>query len=330
MIEHGGGGGWNDIPSIEVGGAGSGVTTNAPDWWSRMLGFFKGEGITDIDLSSGLSRETAIDLAATLFSTTDPVAFLASIVFGLFKNLPTWIEGCENTHRKATAIYDKYKQAEATLIADNKMKPVKDVKPYDNNPVPATLAVRADGITSTKPSDVQPKLMAQRLMLGQNQRVKIDYDLSSEYWSSTQGCQAEWSWVKIISNRNGAVYTWFEKICKAQGAFLQGTQGKEKGSEHINLPAGEYIVLACCTGDTPYKVVPKPGESYADIKVEYATPKPMLSLFGNGFFKYVPWLLMGGGLLYAGYFALTKVRKAGRTGSSRGYYGSRNRGRRRH
>lgn len=289
------------------------VPTGGGEWWQKLLGIIQGWSWDEpYDWREPTFQFRLQDFVATAFSATDPATFFIITALNLLKNVPTWVKSCEETHAKATSIFEQFQRAEVAEIANQKMKPVVSVRPYDSRPQAATLSLGVEGNTGTDVADLKPEWKVQTLKIGQDQNVKVSWDLSSEYWSSLQSCQAEWSWVRIISNVNGSVKVWLSEFAKAQGGLTQGTQGKNKSDKTITLPAGEYLVIVCCTGDTPYKVLPRPGESHARVVVEYAVPRPVSGILGIGA-NLLPWLLVGAGTLTAGYLAVKAFKGSSRS-----------------
>lgn len=236
-----------------------------------------------------------------ILAGTKPEILFVQLAGQFLAGLPGWFEGCSKTDAKGRAAWDSLGQAEASLISQQGLKPVVSVQPYDDNPQPASIQVKAVGVEQ---KDSKPTFDIKSFVIGQDQTITVAWDLRSEFWAQVDGCQGEWAWAKILCNHNGQIHTAWEKVVQATGTILfplGGKFGESKGEETVALPAGQYVLLAVSTGGTPYKVT-HPGLSYANASVSYAIPKkliPFLGGMGNKAMefvkKYWPWLLVGTG-----------------------------------
>jgi len=153
--------GFSDLPTIEVGAGGGIADPNTPaiEPWQFL---------------------------SMIMAGTNPKIMLIQLAAQAFMNLPGWFEGCSKTDSKGRAAYDQLRQAEASLIQNQGLKPIANVNPYDDQPQPASVRTEAVG---EEQQDSRPAISAESFVVGQNQEVTISYDLRSEFWAQIHGCQ---------------------------------------------------------------------------------------------------------------------------------------------
>lgn len=272
---------------------------------------FPGIPTVEVGATGGIAdpnREaiTPAQLLTMIMADSDPKLMAINFAIDILSRLPGWFKSCSETHSKATMMYDQLRQLEGQMLNEHGLKPVVNVEPYDNNPTRASLSLQAIG--PEMQANEQPAVAIEAFVIGQNQKVTITYDLFSEYWGPWHGCQGEWSWVKIIGNKNGQPWTVFERCAKASGTWYGiGQLGEVKGQEVVTFPTGQYIIITASSGSATDKINKIIGKgtpySYARATVDYDVPKEIKSFLGigGGIAAVLPWLLIGSGGLYLAY-----------------------------